>query len=113
MALTLVSSGNTIYATDIDQIINVLQQPSGGTEAGSYYITGNASNTSSLGYFVSSLSRVSSPVSVSINTSITSPSNCNSPSTDHLNANGFHVYTTISGGASIASNVGGGYTIQY
>ena len=113
MALYTVSSGNTINATDINQLVNVLMQPSGGQEIGAYYLDGWASGSGQeIGDWVSTLSRGATPVSVSIDTSIASPYNINSPSTNSLNSNGFHVYAT-SNGSSSKCYVGGKYTLQY
>lgn len=108
-----VSTGNTIAAADIDQLVNVLQEPSGNTETGGYFISFAAYvNSGVSGTWINSLSRNSVPVSVSVNTSVNSPSNCASPSTDHVTANGFHVYT-FSTGINASCNVGGVYTLQF
>ncbi len=102
-----------LSSTLFNNIEGVFVQPSGGSESGSYYITAWAStNNQSVGNWVLSLSRGATPVSVSLDTTLQSPSFCSSPSTDHLNANGFHVYTQSSGAAS-AVNVGGTWTINY
>jgi len=112
MSLNTVTTGNTILAGDINQLVNVLQRAAGQTETGGYYITGNGSNTASLGTWVSSLSRTSSPASVSLDTSMQSPANCNNPSNDHLTANGVHIFTSTTS-TTLGANVGGLYTIQY
>lgn len=113
MALNTVTTGNTVLASDINQLVNQLQTPSGGTSTGSYYLDSwsNAANLE-VGTWVNPLSRVSVPVSVSIDTSISSPVSANAPSTNLLSATGFHVYTTSSGSA-IKFYCGGNYTIQY
>ena len=113
MSLTLVVNGNNVNATDINQVINVLQQPSGGQEKGHYFCGGNSYATN--GYitiYMPSISRGSAPVSVTIDASDVAASNVNSPSTQHLSANGFEVYTTSLGPAG-AGNVAGKYTIQF
>jgi hypothetical protein len=113
MALTLVVNGNQSSANDINQVINVLQQPSGGQEKGGYYLD-SWSNAASdeVGYWINSLSKNVTPVSVSLDTSIDTTTFCNAPSTNHLNTYGFHVYT-ISNAAALKFYVGGIYTLQY
>ena len=113
MSLYTVSTGNTIAAADIDQLVNVLQEQSGATETGGDFLTFAAyANSAVNGTWINSLSRVSVPVSVSINTAVNSPSNCTSPSTDHVTANGFHIYS-FSSGTFTSCNVGGVYTLQF
>lgn len=108
-----VTTGSTINAADINQLVNSAQRPSGGQETGSYYLNGwsNAS-TDNISQWIPSLSRGASPVSVSIDTSIQAAVNVNAPSTEKLNANGFHVLTTATG-ATVSGYVGGAYTISY
>lgn len=109
-----VSTGATINANDLNQVINVLQAPSGAQENGTYFLTGTGtSGITGLGAWVPSLSRTSTPASVSINTSIQAPVNCNSPSTNNLSSNGFHVATAYSTASNVAANVAGNFTIQY
>jgi hypothetical protein len=97
----------------LNSLIYVLQRQSGQAEQGNYYLTEAAYATSAFyGYFVSSLSRVSVPVSVTIDTSITAPSNFSAPATDHLTANGFHVYASATG-ITPACNVAGLYTMAF
>lgn len=113
MALNTVTTGNTILAADVNQLVNVLQRSSGQTETGKYFLTAPSYVTSaSIGAYVGSLSRGTTPVSVTIDTVDQAPSNMNSPSTDHLTANGFHVFAS-STGINPACNAGGNYTIQY
>ena len=113
MALSPVTTGNTILASDINQLVNVLQRASGQTETGSYWFELAAFQTNANeGVWVPSLSRGSTPVSVSIDTSITSPAGYNSPTTSQLNANGFWVGASATG-SSNTCRVGGNYTIQY
>lgn len=113
MSLYTVSSGTTINAQDVNQLVNVLQQQSGGQELGKYYLTFNASAS---GYFGSvwivSLSRVSTPVSVTIDTSIANPVFCNNVATSNLGTAGFQIFAQ-STGANGNCRVGGVYTIQY
>lgn len=113
MPLNTVTTGNTVLASDVNQLVYVLQRQSGQNEIGDYYLTLGAYATSAfIGYFVSSLSRTSVPTGVVIDTSLQAASNFNAPATDHLTANGFHVYAS-STGININCNVGGQYTISY
>jgi hypothetical protein len=106
MALTLVANTNTILASDINQIQNVLQRQVGQTEVGDYWLSaGVYVNGGSFGYFVSSLSRTSVPTGVVLGTALHAAANCNAPATDHLTANGFHVFsssTAINTGCQVA-----------
>jgi hypothetical protein len=114
MSLVTVSTGQTIAASHVNQLVNVLQVPSGGTETGGYFLTFAAYvNNAVGGTWINSESRGVSPVSVSVNTSVQSPNNTGSPSTDHLTVNGFHVYAFANNGVQTSCNVGGVYTIQY
>ena len=113
MPLSTVTNGATIFATDINQIINVLQVPAAGQEKADYYLTSFATTSGqSMGAWVGTESRGATPVSVSIDTSLQAASGCGAPSTDHLNSNGFHVFANSTGAVG-AMNVGGQYTVQY
>lgn len=114
MALYAVQTGQFINAQDIDQLVYVLQRPSGQQETGKYFLTDHATTSSqAFGEYVNSLSRGSTPGgSVSIDTADQTPSNCASPTADHLTANGFRVYSTSTGAANTVV-VGGSYTISY
>lgn len=114
MALYTVSTGQTIQAQDVDQLVNVLQQPGSSQEKGKYMLEGNAYVSGAyFSLYMPSLSRNTSPVSVSIDTADNAPTALlNAPSTDHLTANGFHIFSNTTG---ISSNqfCAGNYTIQY
>jgi|SRR5216683_2139917 len=113
MALTLVTTGNTINAADLNQLVFVLQRQTGQTEVGDYYLTEGAySIGATMGYYVSHLSRTSVPTGVVIDTSLQAASNFNAPGTDHLTANGFHVFALASAIAT-GCNVGGVYTTSF
>jgi hypothetical protein len=114
MPLYQVQSGFTINSSDINQIVQVLQRPAGSQETGKYFLTQSASGAAqSFGEYVNSLSRNSTPGgSVSIDTSDQAPSNCASPTADHLTANGFRVATTSTQSANTVM-VGGSYSIAY
>ena len=110
----LVATGQYINASDINQLVQILYRPSGQQETGKYFLTQSASGSSqSFGEYVNSLSRGSTPGgSVSIDTADQTPSNCASPTADHLTANGFRVYSTSTGVANTVV-VAGNYTISY
>lgn len=113
MSLYTVTTGSTILAADVNQLVNVLQRASGQTEAGKYFMAVPAYTTGAvIAQYICSLSRVSTPVSVSIDTADLSPVTCNSPTTARLTANGFQV-TTNSTGTTTSGGCGGNYTIQY
>lgn len=113
MALNTVTTGNTVLASDVNQLVNVLQRAASQTESGAYALNlWGSANGDSMGYGVSTLSRVSTPVSVSVDTSLQSPASCNTPSTSLLTASGFQVRTTTTG-ASTNASVAGLYTVQY
>lgn len=114
MPLYTVVTGQFINAQDVVQLVNVLQRPSGQQETGKYFLTQSASGSSqSFGEYVNSLSRGSTPGgSVSIDTSDQTPSNCASPTADHLTSNGFRVSSTSTGAANTVV-CGGNYTISY
>lgn len=109
MALPAIN-GNTIVAADLYQLC----RPSGGAEGGKYFVSGwsNASGDL-LQAYIPSQSRNATPVSVSIDTVDQSATNVNAPSTGHLTASGFQVYTTSTSAQASNLQVGGGYTISY
>ena len=114
MSLTTVSTGTTIQASHVNQLVNVLQVPSGGTETGGYFLTFAAyANNAVGGTWINSESRGVVPVSVSVNTSVQSANNTGAPQTDHVTAIGFHVYAFANNGVQTSCNVGGVYTLNF
>ena len=108
MALPAVA-GNTIMASDLYQLC----QPAGATEKGAYYIDSwSGASGDEGGNWAMAQSRGATPVSVSIDTSISGPTTCNSPSTNLQDQYGFHVFTS-STAAAVKFFVGGVFTIQY
>jgi len=108
-----VVTGSPILHQDVNQAINVEQQPSGGKETGKYYLAGNSYISG--GYvtqYMRTLSQLSTPVSVSIDTSDQAVTNLNVPTTSGLTSNGFRIQATSTG---IATNcvAGGNYTVNY
>ncbi len=113
MALTTATTGSAILASDLNQLVYTLQKATGMTETGSYYLGFNSYVNNALGsLYMPSLSRNSTPASVSIDTSLQSPSNCSSPGASNLNANGFQITAT---GTAITANAhcAGNFVITY
>lgn len=109
------TKNRVIQPEDINQVIYTLHQPSGGQELGHYFLAGNGYVLNAVvSWYVPSLSRGSAPVSVTLDASDSANSNLNTspPSTDHLTANGFHIFDFTNGVHTDAS-IGGKYTIQY
>lgn len=110
-----VTTGNPIVALDINQTVNVLKQPASGTESGRYVVAGNCyASGAYISVYYPSLSRVSTPVSVTLGT-VNDPSpttNLAAPSTDHLTASGCQIFAGSSASILNAS-AGGSITIQY
>jgi hypothetical protein len=76
MALTTVSTGNTINASDLNQIINVLQRLTTQSETGAYYLGYSSWQTGALGsLWIPSLSRNATPSSSSVDSSLQAASN--------------------------------------
>ena len=114
MSITYVANGATSSNTDLNQAVNVLQQPSGGQDAGHYYLAGAGYTNGAMDMtYVPSQSRGVTPVSVSIDTSDNSGSGyLAAPATNFLKSYGFQIYANTNGAQSNAQ-VGGKYTIQY
>ena len=113
MSLTLAVSSSNITAAIINQVVNVLQQPSGGQEIKHYYCGGNSYTTSGrASCYVKSLSRNSVPVSVSLDQSDQGYIAASSLATDTLTQGGFHIWIQATGAAGNVST-GGVYTLQF
>ena len=114
--LYTVALNQTIEPTDINQAVNVLQQPSGGTETGNYFLAGPVyANGAVVSEYVNSRSRGSVPVSVSIDESTlahTGGMNA-TPSTGQLTSGGFQIYSLNTTGPNVNARAGGAFTIQY
>lgn len=101
-----------ISATFLNNVEAVLARPSGDTETGCYGIdTSSYSSPAHFGEYVSTISRTSVPVSVSVDTSIIL-FNSGGVSTNHLTANGFGVDGT-SNATSLSTQAFGNYTVSY
>jgi len=113
MSLYQVVTGAFINAADINQVVKILQQPSGGQETGKYFLIDSSYAVgASTGDYISSISRGATPVSITIDTADQAPSNCNTPSTSHLTSNGCSVSTT-STAINTTMQAGGNYTLSF
>ena len=102
-----------ISASFLNAVESVLARGVGDTETGKYVLSGwGSTNTDHISHYMSSISRTSVPINVTIDTVDVAPSNINSPTTALLTANGFQVFSTPTG-ATINASVAGNSTIQY
>ncbi len=136
MTVPNVTAGNEILATDVNTHIaqtntntsnistnttnitsaqNKLQQPSGGTESGGYFLAGNAPlDHSAISDYIAVTSRGNVIASVSIDTSSQSPTGgATSPGTGNLSASGFQVFFFSSGTNNTNARCGGGWTAHF
>jgi hypothetical protein len=102
-----------VSAAFLNALENVLEQPSGGTETGKYYILQagyiNAAQTS---MYVVSISRTAVPVSVVIDEADVAHTNVAAAVATLQTANGFLV-STQSTGVTTNERVAGNYTLTY
>lgn len=114
MPLTPYSAGDTFNSNTINQFVNILLEPSGGQETGHYEIEGPPYTAS--GSFLSgpvvTLSRVSVPVSASVDSSDDSGAKLNAPTTGHLTAGAMQIYAQANA-TGTTGHVGGLFTVQY
>ena len=108
------SAPPAITAAFLTALENALIQPSGGSESGHYGLVVNWAGTGN-GFgatHVTSISRTSVPVSVTIDTTDQSPSGgLGSPSTSVLTSGGFRVFASTTN--SNNSFCAGAYTINW
>jgi hypothetical protein len=106
-------AGPGISKAFLDGVEAVLARPSGDTETGKYYLEfGQSGANYYTSDYISTISRTSVPVSVSINTATIAPTGLNSPATALLDSNGFEVKASATGNVS-DGRVGGAWTVQY
>lgn len=115
MALYNVSNGNSINALDLNQIVLELQKAAGVTETGNYFLAGNTNQTSGVvSNWISFRSRVSTPVSVSVDTSLQAPTGgIGTSNAGNIQASGFQVYGFVASPPAGNARYGGAYTIQF
>ena len=113
MPLVTVVTGNVALASDLNQVINILQVPGGGTEPGKYFLRGQAYATNAnMGNYMRSRSNGTTPVSVSSDTADQAASNANPQVTSNLTQYGFLIYSSGTGVVTLWQ-IGGNFTIQY
>ena len=113
MALTTVTSGNTILSSDINQIIDILQRRTSQSETGAYYLAFNAYQTNAIGnLWVPSLSRNATPASSSIDQSIQAQVNCSGLSVANTSSSGLQINITATGATNNA-HVAGVFVLNY
>lgn len=113
--LTPVVAGNTIYASDINALLDILSRQSGQSETGIYFIAGPAyTNGSVVAEYMPTLTRGTTPSSVTIDTAVQSPTGgmSGTPSTGQLSGNGFQVYS-LSTTTGTNNRAGGNTTVNY
>lgn len=102
-----------ISATFLNNVENVFEAASGGTESGKWWLSGWSNASGDLiQVWLQSLSRTSAPVSVSVSTT-TGPTNIAAVSNGQLGSGGFQIYSTSSSAQVSNLQAGGTYTIQY
>lgn len=113
MALTIPVQGGVIQASDVSQVVYVLQRQSGQTETGKYWLGGSTYATGAVqsGY-MPSLNRNTVPVSVSTDTSDQALTGFTALNAQHLSANGFQFWGAGTG-VNTNCNVAGNWTIQF
>jgi len=110
-----VASGATINAADVNQFSNALHVPVASTETGAYFMAGISNNLGdTLSIWVVTLNHQNAPSTVTIDTSILSPTGLQAtfPKTAHFQANGFQVYAGMNATQSDCG-AGGIYTASY
>lgn len=113
MALYTVANGDVFNATDLNQVVFDLQRATGTQEQGKYFIAGSGFTGGAVSTWVSFRSKVSSPVSVTIDTSTQAPTgNLNSPFTAFITSTGYQVVSTLNAN-NANGRAGGVYTTQY
>lgn len=115
MALTLANIGDTFLVSMLNQVINVLQMPSGGQELGKYKIEGNSTTTTATQSCpILTRSRNATPISLSIDTADQAVSSLNAPSTDHLTQGGARILATVNAASGQPDeHCAGNWTMQY
>lgn len=113
MTLSTVSTGSTINASDINQIVNVLQRLTSQSETGAYYLGYSAYQTGALGsVWVPSLSRNATPASSSVDQSLQAASNCGSLAVSVTTSSGLQI-TVASTTNTNNAHVAGIFVLNY
>jgi hypothetical protein len=104
-----------ISASFLNNVENALRIPSGGTLSGQYALAGPAyANGAVVATYVDAPSGGTTPVSVTVDTSLLAPSGgmSGSMSTNFLSAYGFQIYT-LNTTTNVNNRCAGAWTIQY
>jgi hypothetical protein len=114
MSLLTVLNGQLTDAGQLNDIINALQQPSGGSETGNWFMAGSSALTNgTVSVWLIFTNHLSTPSGISINTSILAPTGgLGSVATAHLETTGVQIYAPASA-ASNNAGAGGGYTTSF
>lgn len=114
-APTRVSTGGTVFATDINQYADRLNRQSGQSETGLYFLSGPAYTTGAVvALWVLSLSRDATPSGVVIDTATLAPTGgLGTLSTAQLSTSGFQIFTLGSTGPNTNCRAGGNFTISF
>lgn len=114
-SLYMVSAGQTAEPLDINQVVEVLQEPAGATESGGYFCAGVISATGQvLSIYLQTLSRVSTPVSCTPTLTSSGPGvGTATPTVGHLGSNGFQLFKTDTTAPQGNGYYGGQYTVQF
>ncbi len=115
MSLTVPANGNTIYATDVSQLVNLLQVPSGGQETRHYWLSGSAyGNNTLIAASIQTLNHFSSPTGSSVNTSDSAPSGgMGTVNIGHANIDTCQIFSLNTTGPSPNATAGGTYTLNF
>jgi hypothetical protein len=109
------SSAPGISAAFLNAVENVFRQSSGGTETGYYFLSGSPYTTGAVvvQWYVT-ISRNTTPVSMSIDTSLLAPtSGMGTPIAAQFYNSGFQIYCLTTTGPNTNARCGGLYTVQY
>jgi hypothetical protein len=115
MSLYTVSSGQVINANDINQLVNVLQVPSGGSEVWQYFLAGLSYVTNDvISNWITTRNHGTAPSSVTLDHTIQTSVGFNSFQAGNIQGNGFQAYGGADGTAPYYDcRVAGNYTAAF
>lgn len=108
MSLNIIANGNLSQASDVNQVIYLLQVQAGNTEVDDYFLQGGSYQN---GWIISLWHKAtnvfSTPASVSIDTSVVAPTaTAGTPATFDLKPTGCQIYSVCSGLSNTARCAG-------
>ncbi len=113
MSLYVVTFDQTAQPEDLNQVVNVLQEPAGATEQGEYWLNAGGNASDQVSQWMASRSQNTSPVSASVNTSLHAPTtNIATPVAANQSSYGVQIATHLTA-TSTNETVAGIWTIQY